>query len=55
MRKLPAISVPAELNRLVSDQFKDCFLNFFNFQRVAARNDASALADLGTYMDGYAE
>lgn len=55
MRKLPAISVPAELNRLVSDQFRDSFLNFFNFQRIAARNDASALADLGTYMDGYAE
>ena len=55
MRKIPPVTVSPDLNRLVRDQFKPYFLNFFEFQRYAAHADGSALADLGTYMDGYEE
>ena len=55
IRKLPAVHVPAELNRQVRDQFMPYIVNYFNFQRHAGKNDGSALADLGTYMDGYEE
>jgi hypothetical protein len=33
----------------------DYFMNHFECQRVRAREDGTALADLGTYMDGYEE
>ena len=55
MRRRPAVSVPAELNRAVREQFRDYILNFFDFQRYASKKDGSALADLGTFMDGYVE
>ena len=55
VRKTPGVSVPAELNRKVRDQFKPYFMNLFEFQRYASSKDGSALADLGTYMDGYEE
>ena len=55
MRKIPPVSVSPDLNRLVRDQFKPYFMNFFEFQRYSAHSDGSALADLGTYMDGYEE
>ena len=55
MRKIPPVTVSPDLNRLVRDQFKPYFLNFFEFQRYASHSDGSALADLGTYMDGYEE
>lgn len=53
MRKLPETRVPAELNRLVKDQFVPYVINLFEFERYAANKDISALADFGTYMDGY--
>jgi hypothetical protein len=55
IRKLPAVSVPRELNRAVRDAFMPYIMNYFEFQRVATHTDGSALADLGTYMDGYEE
>lgn len=55
MRKLPEIKVPAELNRLVRDQFKPYVENLFEFQRYATKKDNSAIADFGSYMDGYEE
>ena len=55
LRKTPGVSVPPELNRQVRDLFKPYFLNLFEFQRYASQNDGSALADLGTFMDGYEE
>ena len=55
MRKQPAVHVPADLNRIVRDQFMPYITNFFEFQRYAAHKDGSALADFGTYMDGYEE
>ena len=55
VRKTPGVVVPAELNRKVRDQFYPYFQNLFEFQRFASQKDTSALADLGTYMDGYEE
>lgn len=55
LRKTPGVSVPAELNRKVRDQFKSYFMNLFEFQRYASLKDGSALADLGTFMNGYEE
>lgn len=55
MRKLPPTHVPAELNRLVKDQFVPYVVNLFEFERYAANKDISAIADFGTYMDGYEE
>lgn len=55
MRKIPPVNVSPDLNRLVRDQFKPYFFNYFEFARYAAYHDGSALADLGTYMDGYEE
>ena len=55
MRKIPPVHVSPDLNCLVRDQFKPYFFNFFDFQRYAAHKDGSAIADLGTYMDGYEE
>lgn len=55
MRKQPAVVVPAELNRLVRDQFMPYVLNLLQFQRYAARKDISATADFGTFMNGYVE
>ena len=55
MRKLPAVDVPAELNRLVRDQFMPYVMNLFEFQRYATIKDISAVADFGTYMEGYEE
>ena len=55
MRRIPAVSVPAELNRLVRDQFMDYIINFIEYYRAASLSDGSALADFGSYMDGYEE
>ena len=55
LRRQPGVTVPAELNRIVRDNFMPYILNFFEYQRHAAQYDGSALADLGTYMDGYLE
>jgi len=55
MRRLPAVHVPAELNRAVRDLMMPYVFNFFEYQRLADHKDGSALADLGNYMEGYEE
>lgn len=55
LRKTPGISVAPELNRQVRDQFADCIENFIAFQSAISPGDASALADFGSFMDGYEE
>lgn len=55
MRNMPAIEVPANLNRKVRDQMAEYISNFINFQRIASLKDSSMLADLGSFMDGYIE
>ena len=55
MRRIPPVSVPADLNRAVRDQFADYIENFIEYHRTASLSDSSALADFGTYMDNYEE
>ena len=55
MRKTPGVRVPAELNRLIREQFRVYLANFLDFQSVIAPTDDSRDADFGTYMMGYEE
>ena len=55
MRHTPGVHVPPELNRAVRDQMMDYIMNFFHFQRAVMHEDSSAIADFGTFMDGYEE
>ena len=55
LKKCPGVSVPADLNRRVRDQFADCIKNFIDFQSVISIGDTSALADFGHFMDLYEE
>ena len=55
MRKIPATHVAPELNRIIRGNFMPYIMNFFNYQRVAMHSDVSALADFGSFMEGYAE
>ena len=47
--------VPAELNRLIKDQFADYVENLLDFLPILSTDDNSAIADFGTFMDNYAE
>ena len=55
MRRQPAVHVPPEMNRAVRDNFMPYILNFIEYQRYATNRDVSALADFGSYMEGYEE
>ena len=55
MRRQPGAHVDPALNRAVRENFRDYIMNFFEFQRHAGISDGSALADLGSYMEGYEE
>lgn len=53
LRKTPGSHVPAELNRLLKDRFRDYITNFLDFHQHILPEDESAIADLGTFMDNY--
>lgn len=55
MRKEPGARVPKELNRELLKQFDAYIKNYLCFQKILSADDTSALADFGTYMDGYEE
>lgn len=55
IRKTPGADVPPGLNRFVRGQFLPFFINFFQYYQSVMPDDGSAVADLGTYMDGYEE
>jgi hypothetical protein len=55
LRQTPKTSVPAGLNRFVRSQFMPFVLNIFDYFRAVMPSDCSALADFGTFMDGYEE
>ena len=55
MRKQPPVHVMPALNQIVRDQFMPYIHNLFEFLRYASRHDTSALADFGSYMEGYEE
>lgn len=55
IRRIPGTNVPSGLNRFIRSQFMPFIMNFFNYYQTILPKDGSALADLGTYMDGYVE
>ena len=55
MRKTPAATVPAELNRAVKNLFSDYLENFLSWQSILSDTDETPVADFGTFMDGYEE
>ena len=55
IRKQPSVIIPAELNRKVKEQFLPYIMNMIEYMRYASTQDDSALADLGSYMEGYEE
>ena len=55
IRKTPGTDVPAAMNRFIRGQFLPFFINFFQYYQSVLPADGSALADLGSYMDGYEE
>ena len=54
MRKVPAVHVPADLNKKVREQFSDYLENYLDYLTFV-KEDESATVDFGTYMDGYKE
>ena len=57
IRRIPATHVPANLNRFVRCQMMPFMMNLFDYYQYehAFLKDGSALADFGTFMDGYEE
>ena len=55
LRKLPACHVPAELNKQVKAQFGDYIKSFSGFISLLPNDDDSAIADFGSFMEGYEE
>ena len=55
MRAIPETHVPAELNRQIRNNFMDYIVNFFDCQHMFSASDSTAIAYLGSYMDGYEE
>lgn len=55
IRRNPGTAVPIGLNRFVRSQFMPFILNFLDYYRTVMPADGSAVADLGTFMDGYEE
>lgn len=55
LRTTPGAAVPPELNKLLREQFTPFVENLADFHSVFAPEDHSAIVDLGSYMDNYAE
>lgn len=55
MRRIPGTDVPANLNRFIRNQITPFVLNLFEFYQTTLAADGSAIADFGTFMEGYAE
>ena len=55
MRRIPETHVPAKLNRFVRNQFAPFLLNLFDYYQYMMPKDGTALADFGSFMDGYEE
>ena len=55
IRKTPGVYVDPELNKAVKAQFSDYIRNFLDCQSLLSDGDESAVADFGSFMDGYSE
>ena len=55
MRRLPATSIPAGKNRFIRNTMLPFVINFIEYYQTVSMHDGSALADIGSYMEGYEE
>ena len=55
IREQEPVHVPAEMNRAVKELFAPYIRNLQEYLRYAEQKDHSALADFGSYMEGYEE
>ena len=55
VRNTPGIMIPPQLNVIVRSQFTEYVQNYIEMQEVFKLIDNTPLADLGSYMDSYAE
>lgn len=55
LRSSPGAHVPDVFNRIIRDQFSDYVANLIDFYQTVSANYDTAPADLGTFMDNYAE
>ena len=55
MRRIPGTDVPVNLNRFIRNQITPFVTNIFEFCQTTFMNDGSAVADFGSFMDGYKE
>ena len=55
MRRIPATVIPAGLNQFIRNNFMPFAMNFFEYYKTIRLKDGSAVADLGTFMNGYEE
>lgn len=55
MMKTPGTDVPAELNRMIREQFAEYVCEFLDYQVIISKEDHSPVADFGSFMEGYKE
>lgn len=55
MRKLPAVNVPADLNKKIRDKFSTGLKDLFRYQDILLPSGNTDIINLGTFMDGYIE
>lgn len=55
IRKQEPVHVPPEMNRAVKELFAPYIRNLKEYLKYAEQKDDSALADFGSYMEGYEE
>ena len=55
MRNIPAVHVPAFLNKQIRDNFTDYINNFLEYEEHLCKTDNSEPACIGSYMEGYEE
>jgi hypothetical protein len=55
MRRLPATSVQPGKNRFIRNTMLPFVINFIEYYQTVSMHDGSALADIGSYMEGYEE
>lgn len=55
LQKTPGVHVPSELNRALKERFTGFIQNYVDFQSMISAGDNTAVADFGSFMDGYEE
>ena len=52
---IPGAHIPAELNRIVRDQFEQYITDILDCKTILTNGEGTSLANFGTYMDNYEE